>query len=319
TLTDEAGIGTPNYLASSSDIVWDATVNSDYDNNIFGIARDDMSLLHQKQSRSANISQKLIIGNGMTLSEANLDNTNDLNNEQFLLVGDNGLKQALAVPLIYTSGTNGDMNFRFESVWKAQNTGNVGVVTLAWPKGVQNLYLIQSSDDVFDATDTFTSMTTEVTVNGVVYNTANVTLTNGEYFTFGGYGVAPGGVVNNLTYWYRADLDVENTGGDSDVTAWTDQWSGTTVEEVGGNALPKYKEGAADYVNFNPGINFTAINQTIGIRSVQTIFNVNNDLFMVTKEGMTSPGSPNPHFFSIGMDNTTTGISNWDYLGLWPN
>src|SRR5690606_18950566 len=55
TLTDEAGIGTPNYLASSSDIVWDATVNSDYDNNIFGIARDDMSLLHQKQSRSANI------------------------------------------------------------------------------------------------------------------------------------------------------------------------------------------------------------------------------------------------------------------------
>jgi hypothetical protein len=57
-------------------------------------------------------------------------------------------------------------------------------------KGVKNLYLVQSSDAVFDGADTFTPMTTEVTVNGVVYNTANVTLANGQFFTFAGFGLA---------------------------------------------------------------------------------------------------------------------------------
>src|SRR5690606_26284307 len=88
-----------------------------------------------------------------------------------------------------------------------QNTGNVGQVTVAWPKGISNLYLVQSVDDVFDTTDTFVPMTTETTVNGVVYNTAAVTLNNGEYFTFAGFAQAPGGVVDGILMWHE-DEDV---------------------------------------------------------------------------------------------------------------
>jgi hypothetical protein len=125
-------------------------------------------------------------------ADSNAANSTGLANDlQFLMTGDNGLFQGLKTPLAYTAGSNGAANYRFESIWKVQNTGNVGTVTVAWPKGIKNLYLVQSPDAVFDGTDTFCSMATEVTVNGVVYNTANVTMGNGQFFTFAGFGNAP--------------------------------------------------------------------------------------------------------------------------------
>ncbi|MDR6919569.1 hypothetical protein [Chryseobacterium sp. 2987] len=176
---------TGDYVSSDNTVVW--TTSPIYQNNILGIARDNISVLYQKQSRSENIGQKLIIGAGSSLANTNAANTNTLTDRQFLLAGDNGLEQKLKIPLSYTTGSNGVANTRFESIWKVQNTNSVGTVTVAWPKDVSNLYLVQSTDAVFDGTDTFTPMVTEVTVNGVVYNTTNVTLANGQYFTFAGF------------------------------------------------------------------------------------------------------------------------------------
>ncbi|MFP3733124.1 hypothetical protein SB690_20400, partial [Bacillus sp. SIMBA_006] len=84
-----------------------------------------------------------------------------------LIWGDNGLKQSLAVPI---SGITG-VNYRFESIRKAQNTGSVGTVRIAWPSGLTNLRLIQSADVVINNTDTITDMSVNTqTVNGVIYN-----------------------------------------------------------------------------------------------------------------------------------------------------
>ncbi|WAC40917.1 beta strand repeat-containing protein [Pedobacter sp. SL55] len=312
------GTGTFNYLSSLAAVIWNGTSNATYHNNVFGIANDFTSALHQKQSKSANPNQKLIIGAGSTLFNTNTLNTNSLTDGQFLMVGDNGLKQSLLVPLAYTAGTNGTANYRFESIWKVQNSGSVGTVTVAWPKGVKNLYLVQSPDAAFDGTDTFTPMATEVTVNGTVYNTANVTMSDGQYFTFAGFGNAPAGVVTGLSYWYRADVDATNTGAATDVTAWKDVWNGTTVAQLGANALPKYAVGTSSYFNFNPGINFTAGTQTLGNIAVRTLTSLDYDVFTFTKEGLASGGA-NPRLFSVGMDNTTTGISNWDAFGVFPN
>src|SRR5690606_3623725 len=232
-----------NYLSTTNNIVWDRTDNTGYNNNIFGIARDNVTALHQKQAASTALNQKLVIGHGSTLFESNADNTNDLTEGQFLLIGDNGLKQSLAIPLAYTAGSNGETNYRFESIWKVQNTNAVGTITIAWPVGISNLYVVQSGDETFDPSDTFTEMNNTVTINGVVYNTATVTLGNGEFFTFAGYGHAPAGVVNALSYWYRADKDAVNTGAGTDVTSWTDYFSGTVAGQMGTNLLPKYVEG----------------------------------------------------------------------------
>ncbi|WPR77758.1 hypothetical protein [Algoriphagus sp. NG3] len=314
---DDFEAGTFNYLSSSSTVVWDGTNNPTYHNNVFGIAHDFVSALHQKQSKSANPSQRLIIGAGTSLSESNLENVNSLTDGQFLMVGDNGLKQGLKTALAHPSAPGGEINHRFEAIWKVQNTSSTGTVIIAWPKGINNLHLVRSTDETFDISDDFIPMTDEVTINGTEYNTTTITYNDGDYFTFAGFAYAPGGVVNALSYWYRADIDAENTGVGTEVTSWTDFFSGTVISQLGGNALPEFVEGDIDYFNFNPGVNFTAATQTLGNMGVQTISELDFDIFMFTKEGVTHSGG-NPRIFSSLVDNSlpSGSISRWDGIGL---
>ncbi|RYD96697.1 MAG: hypothetical protein EOP54_13085, partial [Sphingobacteriales bacterium] len=254
---------TQSYLTSANQVVWNAASNTGFTNNIFGLGRDNASGLHQKQSKSTNTNQKLVFGNASALFSTNAANTNSLSDGQFLLIGDNGLKQSLTTPLTYAAGANGAANYRFGSIWKVQNTGTVGSVTVAWPKGVANLYLVQSTDAAFDATDTFTSMATEVTINGVVYNTTNVTLGNGQFFTFAGYEFAPGGVTTAA--WYRAD-GAANLFSDAGTTAAADnatiqQWNEFnnkpfSLSQSTANLKPQFSN-ATTLVNFNPTVNYT--------------------------------------------------------------
>ncbi|WLD23723.1 hypothetical protein NU10_13600 [Flavobacterium dauae] len=251
-----------NYLASNSNVVWDISSNTGYNNHIFGLARDNVSGLHQKQATSTDVNQKLVIGNGSSFFDTNAANTNDLTDGQFLLVGDNGLAQSLTTPLAYTGGANGDTNFRFESIWKVQNTNGVGQVTVAWPVGVSNLYMVQSTDDTFATGDTFTPMTTVVAINGVDYNTATVTLADGEYFTFAGYQYAPGGVTSAA--WYRADA-VNTLFSDAGTTTVTDaasiqQWNEFNnkpfpLSQANATYRPEFSN-ATTLVNFNPTVNY---------------------------------------------------------------
>ena len=257
TLVNEAGTSTSDYLASNSDNIWDATANTEYNNNVFGIAREDISELYQKQSKSANNGQKLIIGAGPSLMDTNAANTNTMSNGQYLIVGDNGLAQTLSVPLSHSN-----MNFRFAAVWKQQNTGGVGTVTVAWPKGIENLYLIQSTDKIFDGSDSFTPMTSVVTINGVEYNTATTTLSDGEYFTFGGFLYAPGGVLPAA--WYRADA-MQDVFTDAGVTPATDGQTLQQWNEFNGNGFDLLQSTAiyrpvfsntTTLANFNPTVTF---------------------------------------------------------------
>lgn len=130
----------------------------------------------------------------------------------------------------------------------------------------------------------------------------------------------PGGVVNSLSYWYRADNNVTHTGVGTDVTSWTDLVSGATVSQMSTNPFPKLVGGAADYFNFNPGINFTANTQSLGNVSVQTLLDVDFDVFIFTKEGMQegTGGGAFSHYryFNIGRNNTTAGLDNWDSPGF---
>ncbi|MEO7983018.1 MAG: hypothetical protein ABI688_02945 [Bacteroidota bacterium] len=47
--------------------------------------------------------------------------------------------------------------------------------------------------------------------------------------------------------------------------------AGVVSSQIATVALPKFKIGAADYFNFNPGINFTATAQKIGNITVPTL------------------------------------------------
>ncbi|MDP9956221.1 hypothetical protein J2X97_001858 [Epilithonimonas hungarica] len=311
--------GTFNYLSSTSETVWNGSDNSIYHNNVFGIARDDISTLYQKQSKSVNSGQKLIVGKGNTLSDTNAANSNTLTNGQFLMIGDNGLKQSLSISLNNPSALGGEVNYRFESLWKVQNTGNIGTVIIAWPKSITNLQLVHSTDATIDESDDFVPMSNEVTINGIVYNTATVTFKNGDYFTFAGYAHAPGGVVNNLNYWYRADKNAVNSGPGTDVTSWTDFFSETVSSKMGTNAFPKYVKGAANYFNYNPGIQFTAALQSLGNDKIaSTVTSTDYDIFTFTKEGWTPVNGANNRIFSAlsNINYQTGSIHYWDGIGI---
>ncbi|RQO32625.1 hypothetical protein DBR32_03265 [Taibaiella sp. KBW10] len=297
-----------NYIASNATTVfWDTTINTGYNNNIAGIARDDNGSLYQKQSWSINPGKHVLIST-TGLANSNAANTSSLNDQQFLTWGDNNLAKGPGVNLTGVTG----VNTRFAAIWKAQNTGSVGVIRIAWPKGLANLKVVQSGDAVIDASDMYTDMSGTENINGVDYAYADITLANGQYFTFAAFVRAPGGVTHGLSHWYRADKLVESAGEGTDVIMWTDFTSGVNSEQISTAALPKLKNGASDYFNYNPGINFTASTQKIGNITVQTLNSLNYGIFSVTKEGMT-----NGVYFNIGMNNTTFDGTNWDQPGLW--
>ncbi len=184
---------------ASGATVWTATANAGYNNNIAGIAND--GALNQKQSWSTKSNREVLIST-TGLANTNAGNATALTAGQYLIWGDNGLSKA---PTVEITGITG-ISHRFAAIWKVQNTSAVGTVRIAWVKNLANLSLIQSTDATFNSSDAITSMTgNEITVNGVVYNYADVTLANGSYFTFAAKVAAPGGVTANLRVWLKAN------------------------------------------------------------------------------------------------------------------
>jgi hypothetical protein len=296
------------YIASNGTTVfWSIDDNEGFNNNIASIARDDYGSLNQKQSWSINSQNEVLISTS-GLSNSNALNTVIMDDQRFLAWGDNGRSKGPATPITGIT----DVNTRFGALWKVQNTNSVGTVRVAWKKGYENLKLIQSSDTTINSSDVVTAMSNTQIINGVEYAYADVTMNDGQYFTFAAFLQAPGGVTAGLSHWYRADKYLQTNGDSTEVTSWTDFTSGVASEQIESEGLPHFKAGDTTYFNFNPGVNFTSATQKLGNISTQTLTSLDFDIFTTTKEGMS--GS---RFFNIGMDNTTFNGNNWDHPGLY--
>lgn len=172
--------GVPYRNASGAE-VW--TASGDYNTNIAGIARDDAQGLHQKQSRSMNDATNFTVSLG-TLAASNEANTNSLNDQQFLVWGDNG--KSLQAYSAAIQGGDGAVLEPAERVWKAQNTNGVGAVELSVDKTAfaadvtaADLRFITANDATFAGAAEF-----EVQERGAAFVVSGVTLGNGSHFTF---------------------------------------------------------------------------------------------------------------------------------------
>ncbi|MFE4571718.1 Ig-like domain-containing protein [Paenibacillus chitinolyticus] len=179
--------GKSNYIASSGDVVW--TADGVYKNNIAGIANDSAEALLQKQSRSINTGDQVIIGID-TLSDTNAANTGTLADGQYLLWGDNGKTLLFNTPLGTTRKNYADR------IWKVQNTNNVGEVQLTIAKSaIPSGATLVVSNSAADFTGAKEYPLTEILSNGVAYytTTTKVALAHDPYFTF----AAPAPVLDN--------------------------------------------------------------------------------------------------------------------------
>ncbi|WP_264532171.1 MBG domain-containing protein [Flavobacterium sp. N502540] len=177
-----------NYVDSNNNILWNATTNAAYHNDVFGIGMDNLSGLNQPKSNSMNTGS----GDGTGQSAKGnivISNPSSLANNGFLIIGhDTGA----LTELTETFGTNNSSaRRRIQRTWKVQSTGNPGTVTLSYD--ITGLtYSAKSSSDYVLLVDptgagSFTGtgiVSYSPTLTGNILSFANVDLPTGAVFTF---------------------------------------------------------------------------------------------------------------------------------------
>ena len=255
----------PIYYDSFGNKVWDgnAKSNSKFNNDIFGIARDDSSELYQKQS--VNYGRSLMtVFVGDRIEKNNKDNTGSLDNNNYLMFGSNG-EASYLLDYDYTHGSqfandtlHFDINFRNKIVLKAQATGRKEFVVNIKP-GITAKVILVSPDGNFNPSTT--------RIYHVVNKIAkDVKINDGDYIGFAAYDNAPGGVINGLRLWLRADDEksVELIPGTKNVSVWRDQTSNqndyyhSLAESKNNNTriLPPEYRDCEEKMNYFPSLFF---------------------------------------------------------------
>ncbi|AXY72538.1 hypothetical protein D3H65_00440 [Paraflavitalea soli] len=179
-----------NYLNTNSTVIWDATANAAYKNNIAGIGRDDIEGLDQRQSKSINNGAILAIGLG-TIATDNLANTNAFGSDtSYLLWGSNSTALTLSntdLPAVFSQ--------RLTQEWKTSISHfnnqltpvmmefNLTGVTHNGTTAADFTLLIDNDGDGNFTTGTVQQIpATSYAGNKVVFNSVS-TLTNGAVFT----------------------------------------------------------------------------------------------------------------------------------------
>jgi len=245
------------YISGDGSLLWDSSALAIYHNDVAGIGREDCGGLHQKQSKSINPSSIVTIGN-VKIEESNALNTNEiLEDTTYLIWGHDNAGfgfQTTDMPSIGFS-----CGGRIAQEWKVQEKGNIDDVSLqiggdtfSIPSSANNVSLFIDTDGNGDFTDGTPSIIESDSVsNGIAYF-SQLDFNNNDVFTIGWSQFAPGGVVENLEFWLKADAGIADTTAGANVTTWEDQSiNGHIFDDVaqGGPYFTKTRT-----VNFNPSV-----------------------------------------------------------------
>ncbi len=245
TLDFSAAIVEGDYVATDGTTkVWNYTANTVYHNNVAGIGRDDAEALNQKQSKSINTGFQPVIGLG-TIAATNAANTNTFAaDKNYMLWGSSNAATSYGVSYTPTGFSPPAGYFRMARVWKVQETGTVGDVSV---QGNGADHLLVSSDPTF---------ATGVTELDLSSGSATVNFSNGQYFTFGANVTAPGGTSASLALWLKADAGTSSTTNGAAINLWADQTLlGNDAAQATGSLQPEYTANSGLF-NFNPSVNF---------------------------------------------------------------
>ncbi|GAB5552916.1 MAG: hypothetical protein Sapg2KO_25070 [Saprospiraceae bacterium] len=275
------------YKSSAGTTIWDGAANSNFHNGIAGIGRDDASGLSQKQSKSVKSGTVVSIYNGDQSGGLPADNAANAASfgadDDFMLWGHNS--QAASYSTIYApnsfSPTAG--YYRMNRIWKVQETGNVGTVTVHAPSSANHL-LVHNTADFASGTPNEIALADDGSGNMV----ATINLADGEYFTFGQESTSPGCVNDQIVLWLKADKGVTETSGA--VSAWTD-FSGQDNNVTQGTAGNRPTKQDAQF-NFNPALRF---DQKLLVDANGVLGNASHNgssIFIVNKEASRKAARP---------------------------
>lgn len=296
-----------NYLASDgTTIMWNATANATWNKNIFGIGRDDVSGLHQKQSRPAIATARILsIALGNSIAATNAANAGMITtNKTFLVFGDNGGNTRLDVPV-----TNPSIEKIMARTWRVQKsaTWTDQVITLNAGATYANKYIVISNTSSSFATIT---NTVQFDINGnATFNSS--LLPDGAYMTIGQAPTGPGGVAGNLRVWLDGNKGVYQLGGTTPAMdgAAADQWNdqsqsatGDLFRSTGSNGgTVTYK---ANGINYNGALELTNVAMRGYVNTAITSPNISS--FAAVK----SPSVTDGHRYYVLYSNASGG---YDY------
>ncbi len=201
------------YLNGDGSIIWNATTNSTYHNDVAGIGREDCSVLDQRQSKNSNGTAIVELYNGDVSAAFPLTNTANTNSfsadKSFLIWGNN----AAGLSTVSTNVYSGTTENRVPQIWKVAESGTVGTTTIRILKSSlpntalvnYHLYVNNNNDTAFpnDATTQKISL-----IDRGTYYYGTVDFTNGNIFSFGG----PSLDSDNDTVSNIDDVDDDNDG-----------------------------------------------------------------------------------------------------------
>jgi hypothetical protein len=241
-------------------VIWDRVANNGYNNNIFGIGRDDASGLYQKQSHSdKNPGLTVFLGTHSVPPLLNSQNNGSLSNRQFLVMGSNNSKNIVSYSkpanTVYQNGqTDVNFTFRSEQVYKAQLTGIFSdsiTVNFKVDRGEFSYVLVSTEDNIFDPTTT----RAYPIVNGVAHRVDIGGLgTPYLYITFAGH--SPGGVSDAMpAVWLKPEtynVNANTWTADYNNGTWTNK--GIAGDFTAPDTPPMWKNSG---YNFHPSVEFT--------------------------------------------------------------
>ncbi len=249
------------YLASDGSQLWDATGHAAYHNGIAGIGRDDASTLDQQKSMSTNSDAMVIIDKGGAFS-SDLD---------FIVWGNNNENIALT-----TTDKHPSYDRRLEREWRVAVNGTPGTVDVRMvfagvSNGVSDYALHVDGDGTFAGGSTdYTSPA----VSGDTLTFANVSFSDGDYFTLSVNHKAPGNLKSNLVLWLKGDEGTSTTTNNAAMAGWDDQsGNGNDVSQETGSSQPTFKDNATDNINYNPVIDFDGTDDFISTTNTDLLVN----------------------------------------------
>jgi hypothetical protein len=275
---------TDNYINSDGAATWNRTANSGYNNDIFGIGRDDNSGLNQKQGRSNN-SNMLTAYIGGSLTTLNSQNNGSFAiDKTYLLFGSAGGSPIRQLTGVHNGDAYENKNISMSEdpniqspVYLAQLTGNGGAAMTVKLRvnSIDFSYALVSKDPDFPNGSGGTKL------YPVSNNVSSVEIDqNYKYIKFIGFSPGPGGINSGLRLWLRADdeasLSIDNLPVDDGkltgypevgtatdlpaVSAWSDLVRGQTYSYAAGpsaatHRIPVLKHYSPE-MNYYPSVRF---------------------------------------------------------------
>ncbi|UKM66272.1 T9SS type A sorting domain-containing protein [Flavobacteriaceae bacterium GSB9] len=141
-----------NYINSFGTVIWDISANSGYNYHVAGIARDSISDLNQKQSKTLNVDNEVTVGlNGIFTT--NSANVNEFENDgDFLVWGSNNLGYTASGSntITISSGITTSLT-RILRQWKiiesTEVTSDVGTVYISIPEDVFSGFALGADEE----------------------------------------------------------------------------------------------------------------------------------------------------------------------------